>query len=65
MARLLLVACCVFMSTLQYATVTSAPPKLTVRIYHGESERFIRGTVMPEILMANGGDPGQLPMILL
>ena len=52
----LLVACCVFMSALQYATVTFAPTRLTVRIYHRDSQSYIRGTVIPEILTANGGN---------
>ena len=51
---LLAVACCVFM-TAQYA---AAAPKLTVRIYHGESEGFVRGTQSPAILYANGTDTG-------
>ena len=45
----LLAACCVFM-TAQYA---AAAPKLTVRIYHGESRKYVQGTLSPAILLAN------------
>lgn len=53
----LLVACCVFISA-QYAAAAPTRPTLTVRIYHGQSQKLLLGTKSPAILHADGVYPG-------